>query len=270
LRTADPERSSAALALNVDGLGWQTQGSGAPSDRIAVDGVVVVSCSEGLPKQTGRAAIDFLEGIMAQKLDFKKELKAFFQPPVGRFVEVDIPEMRFVMVDGTGDPNRAAAYQQAVEWLYSVSYAMKFASKKELGRDYVVPPLEGLWTADDPADFINRNKDLWQWTMMIMVPDFITDQIFAVAREKAVRKLGASPDSFRLASLREGRCLQTAFIGSYDDESSTLAKLHEEIMPDRKLTFNGPHHEIYISDPRRIAPDRLRTVLRQPVKSIDE
>ena len=206
---------------------------------------------------------------MAEKLDYKKTLKAFFQPPVGAFVEVDLPEMRFVMVDGTGDPNTAAAYRAAVEWLYSVSYAMKFSSKNELDRDYVVPPLEGLWWADDPADFVLRNKERWNWTMMIMVPDFVTQEMFSAAREKAEQKLGTAPETARLTSYREGRCLQTMHIGSYDDEGPTLARLHDEIMPQSELTFNGPHHEIYISDPRRIAPSRLKTVLRQPVRPVE-
>ncbi len=206
---------------------------------------------------------------MAKKLDYKKEFKSLFQPPVGHFVEVDVPEMRFVMVDGQGDPNKAAAYRKALEWLYSVSYSMKFSSKSELERDYVVPPLEGLWWADDPADFILRNKDLWNWTMMILVPDFITEEMFAAAQNKAAQRLGTLPTTARFAPFNEGRCLQTMHIGSYDDEGPTLARLHEEIMPQSDFTFNGRHHEIYISDPRRIAPTRLKTVLRQPVRPIE-
>ncbi|PJE35848.1 hypothetical protein CVM52_15085 [Pseudooceanicola lipolyticus] len=206
------------------------------------------------------------EVIVAKKIDFKKERKTLFQPPVGDFVEVDVPAMRFVMVDGNGDPNTVTSYREALEWLYTVSYAMKFAAKNEFDRDYVVPPLEGLWWAEDPADFILRNKDRWSWTMMILVPDFVTEEMFCTARDKAAQKLGSAPKTSRLASLAEGRCLQTMHIGSYDDEGPTLARLHDEIMPRSDLTFNGPHHEIYISDPRRVAPDRLKTVLRQPVR----
>ncbi len=206
---------------------------------------------------------------MVEKLDYKKEFKSLFQPPVGHFVEVDVPEMRFVMVDDQGDPNKAAAYRKALEWLYSVNYSMKFYSKSELERDCVVPPLEGLWWADDPADFILRNKDLWNWTMMILVPDFITEEMFTAAQYKAAQRLGTPPTTARLASFNEGRCLQTMHIGTYDDEGPTLARLHEEIMPQSDLTFNGRHHEIYISDPRRIAPTRLKTVLRQPVRPIE-
>ncbi len=203
---------------------------------------------------------------MPAKLDFKKELKQFYQPPSTEFVEVELPEFRYVMVDGAGDPNTDAAYQRALEWLYSTSYAMKFASKVSLDRDYVVPPLEGLWWADDPADFVTRNKAAWKWTMMIMVPDFIPDEVYAAAKDKAMAKLGEPPSSFRLEMLREGRCLQRLHIGSYDEEGPVLAQLHDDIMPELGLDFNGHHHEIYISDPRRVPASRLKTVLRQPVK----
>lgn len=204
--------------------------------------------------------------MMSVKLDFKKEMKQFYLPPSTEFVAVEVPDLRFVMVDGKGDPNTDDDYPKALEWLYSTSYAMKFSSKRSLNRDYVVPPLEGLWWADDPADFVARNKEAWKWTMMIMVPKFVTEDIYAAATEKAMEKLGTPPPSLRLETLCEGLCLQTMHIGSYDDEGPTLAKLHDQIMPKRRLTFNGPHHEIYIGDPRRVQPDRLKTVLRQPVK----
>ncbi|MDG1068207.1 MAG: GyrI-like domain-containing protein [Sulfitobacter sp.] len=155
---------------------------------------------------------------MAQKLDLKKTLKEFYQPPVGKFVSVDMPELQFIMVDGAGDPNTVPAYRKALEALYSVSYAMKFASKNSLHLDYVVPPLEGLWWADDPADFVARNKDRWKWTIMIMVPNFVTREMFQAAKEKAVQKLGALPESLRFLGLCEGQCMQTMHIGSYDEE----------------------------------------------------
>ncbi|XHB98880.1 GyrI-like domain-containing protein [Nitratireductor sp. ac15] len=205
---------------------------------------------------------------MQSKLDFKKTMKTFFYPPVGEFSEIDLPKMRFVMVDGAGDPNSAKAYGRALEWLYSTSYAMKFSAKNNMNCDYVVPPLEGLWWAEDPLDFVRRRKSTWLWTMLIMVPEFVTDQMFEAARENASKKLGKPPETLRLATLHEGLCLQTTHIGSYDDEGPTLARLHDSIMPERGWTFNGPHHEIYLSDPRRVAKDRLRTVLRQPVKPI--
>ncbi len=204
-----------------------------------------------------------------QKIDFKRTLKDCYGPARGRFVEVDVPPLQFVMIDGSGDPNTAAAYTQALSWLYPVSYGAKFAAKQHLGRDYVVPPLEGLWWADDPRDFVVRNKENWHWTMMIMLPDFVTPDLYDTAVAKARKKLGAPPATLRRAALNEGTCLQTLHIGSYDDEGPTLARLHDQEMPDRAVTFNGPHHEIYLGDPRRTAPERLKTILRQPVRPVD-
>jgi hypothetical protein len=202
------------------------------------------------------------------KIDFKKTLKALYAPPAGRFVEIDVPKMRFVMVDGEGNPNTAAAYRTAVEWLFSTSYALKFAAKAQLGKDYAVMPLEGLWWADDPAAFVARDKDAWKWTAMIMAPDFIDAAMFDAAAAKSAKKLGKAPPSLRLEAYEEGLSLQTLHVGSYDDEAPVLARLHDEIMPAQGLTFNGHHHEIYLSDPRRTEPAKLRTVLRQPVRRL--
>jgi hypothetical protein len=201
----------------------------------------------------------------AAKLDFKKTLAALYTAPTDRFVPIEVPTLTFTKVDGAGDPNAAPAYKHAIEWLYAVSYALKFAAKG-LGKDYVVPPLEGLWWADDPADFTARRKERWCWTMMIMAPYFIDAPLFDAAVAKAGKKLGDSPPSLRLEPLNEGRSLQTLHIGSYDDEGPTLARLHDEVMPAEGLTFAGPHHEIYLGDPRKTAATRLRTILRQPVK----
>ncbi len=202
-----------------------------------------------------------------EKIDFKKSLPGLYKPPVDRFVSVDVPVMQFVKVDGRGDPNKTPAYKQAIEWLYAASYAMKFAAKAARGKDYTVPPLEGLWWADDPADFAARRKDRWCWTMMIMVPDFVDRPLFEAAVEKSKKKLGTPPESLRLEKVEEGTALQILHVGSYDDEGPTLAKLHKEEMPSRGFTFAGPHHEIYLSDARKTEPAKLRTILRQPVRT---
>ena len=201
-----------------------------------------------------------------EKIDFKKALKTLYAAPTDEFALVDVPVMRFVKVDGSGDPNASPAYRTAVEWLYATSYAMKFAAKASLGRDYVVPPLEGLWWADDPKSFVARDKHKWHWTMMIMVPDFVTPDLFGQALEKASGKLGTPPQTLRFETHAEGPSLQILHRGSYDSEGPVLARLHDEVMPERRLTFNGPHHEIYLSDPRKVEPEKLRTILRQPVR----
>lgn len=143
---------------------------------------------------------------------------------------------------------------------------MKFAVKAKLSRDYVVPPLEALWWADDPESFVRREKHLWRWTAMIMVPDFVPRDIYDDAVKKTAAKSDPPPPSLRMEPYDEGRALQILHIGSYDDEGPILSRLHDEIMPSRGLTFNGAHHEIYLSDPRKVEPAKLKTILRQPVR----
>lgn len=201
------------------------------------------------------------------KLDLKSEHHALFHPPRRDFVEVIVPPLTFVKVDGAGDPNTADAYRIAVEWLYGVSYAMKFAAKAD-GRDYVVPPLEALWWADDPAVYVRREKHRWRWTAMIMVPDFVSAATFEAAVATVAATRNDRPVSLRFEPCAEGRSLQILHVGSYDDEAPTLKRLHEEVMPALGVTFNGPHHEIYLSDPRRTDPAKLRTILRQPVRAL--
>lgn len=199
------------------------------------------------------------------KIDFRKQAPTLFSARANEFELVEVPRLRFVKIDGEGDPNTADAYRTALEWLYGVSYAMKFAAK-QAGQDYVVPPLQGLWTADDLKAFTSGSKDKWRWTMMIMAPDVLTQAMFAEAVAKAGAKLGNRPDTLRLERYAEGRSLQVLHVGSYDDEGPILAQLHDVEMPARGVTFNGHHHEIYLGDARRTAPDKLRTILRQPVR----
>ena len=199
------------------------------------------------------------------KLDLKKLRKELFTAPLNRFVEVRAPAVLYLAVDGHGDPNNSPDYARAVETLYSTAYSLKFASKAE-GRDFVVAPLEGHWSASDPSSFVGRRKDEWDWTMMIMVPDFVDQRTFDEAKVWATDKRGALADSLRLEAFQEGLCLQALHIGSYDAEGPLLATLHDEVMPSGGFTFAGPHHEVYLGDPRKVAPEKLRTILRQPVR----
>lgn len=173
------------------------------------------------------------------------------------------------MVDGEGDPNTSHDYAEAIEALYSVSYTLKFMSKKELGQDYVVPPLEGLWWADDMSAFAKGHKESWKWTAMIMVPDWITKAMVKQA-VKAMKEKKENPklDELRHESLKEGKSVQILHIGPYDKEAPMLSKMHDEFMPAESFTFNGKHHEIYMSDPRKVAPEKWRTVVRQPVSKL--
>lgn len=203
---------------------------------------------------------------MTDKIDFKMTLDSY-RAPHGNFAIVDVPEMQYLMIDGHGDPNTAPAYSEALAALYPVAYKLKFASKRELDRDYVVPPLEGLWWAEDmDAYTAARDKSQWDWTMMLMAPEWIGKSMVDDAIEQAGAKTPpARLDAVRLGTLAEGRCVQTLHIGSYDDEAPVLAKMHDEFIPEHGLHLSGKHHEIYLSDVRKVSPDRLRTILRQPV-----
>ncbi|MFG3704414.1 GyrI-like domain-containing protein [Micromonospora sp. NPDC047670] len=203
---------------------------------------------------------------MTDKTDFKRTLDAY-QATRGRFRVLDVPDTQYLMVDGHGDPNTSPAFTAAVEALYPVAYKLKFASKRDLGRDYVVPPLEGLWWAEDMASFTAaRDKSRWDWTLMIMVPDWIDKDMFAAAVEQVgARNRPSRLDDTRLETLSEGRCVQTLHLGSFDDEAEVLARLHHEFVPGNGLRMAGRHHEIYLSDFRRVAPEKQRTILRQPV-----
>jgi len=185
------------------------------------------------------------------------------------FETVDVPELRFLAVEGQGDPNTAPEFTAAIEALYATSYTLKFASKNELGRDFAVAPLEGLWRAADVEAFTRGDKSSWEWTVLIAQPDWVTESEIERATETVRGKKNLpSVGQIRLLVRTEGRSVQILHVGSYDDEAPTLARLHHEYMPEHGLTFNGDHHEIYLSDPRRTAPERLRTILRQPVRPL--
>ena len=200
------------------------------------------------------------------KVDFRRTLDAY-RARRGRFRFVDVPDLRYLMIDGHGDPNTSPAFTAAVEALYPVAYRLKFASRRDLGRDYVVPPLEGLWWAEDMAAFTTaRDKSRWDWTLMLMVPDWIDPgMVPAAVAQAGAKQPPARLGDVRLQALSEGRCVQTLHVGSFDDEAGVLAHLHDEVIPGHGLRMTGAHHEIYLSDFRRVAPDRRRTVLRQPV-----
>jgi DNA-binding PadR family transcriptional regulator len=202
------------------------------------------------------------------KYDIKKAHKDLYAPSAKDFTVVDVPELRYIAVDGEGDPNTSSAYANAVEALYGVAYTLKFASRKTLGRDFVVGPLEGLWRADDPAVFVARRKETWRWTMMISQPAWVTeDMVRAAVDVVAGKKANPALGDLRPRALTEGTCVQILHVGSYDDETPTLDRLHNHYMPDHGLVFNGDHHEIYLSDARRTPPAKLKTILRQPVRT---
>jgi hypothetical protein len=200
------------------------------------------------------------------KEDPHARLKELYLPTTKDFVFVDVPEMQFVMIDGEGSPE-GEPYKHAMRWLFSVVYPIKRIARERLGKDFVEPPLEALWWAEDVDDFVAGNKDKLKWRLMIVTADWVTDEMYHRAVAIASERLGAVAGNPRLERLDEGRCVQIMHIGDYSKEAAALAKrLHEEFLPEHDLLPNGHHHEIYLSDPNRVAREKMRTVLRQPVR----
>lgn len=205
-------------------------------------------------------------------IDPKKTLDAY-QAKRGEIRLIEVPPLQYLMVDGAGDPNTAQAYQDAVSALFPLAYTLKFASRKELGIDTVVMPLEGLWHADDMDAFTaQRDKSAWLWTLMIMIPDHVTAEMFAAAVDSVQAKAAKKKESpspalseVRRETLDEGLSAQTLHVGTFDDEAPVLDDLHHRYIPENGLQMTGRHHEIYLSDMRRVEPAKLRTILRQPV-----
>jgi hypothetical protein len=202
------------------------------------------------------------------KVDQKKQFANLYSPSAKEVVVVMVPAMHFLMIDGAGNPNTSQDYQQAVEALYGVAYALKFLLKKEQEIDYAVMPLEGLWWASDMREFSVEHKEGWLWTMMIAQPEEVNAALFERAREQVQRKK-PSPAlaKLRLEEFHEGLAAQIMHLGPYAAEGPTIARLHAFIR-EQGCTFDGirqKHHEIYLSDPRRAAPEKMRTVIRQPM-----
>jgi hypothetical protein len=202
-----------------------------------------------------------------RKVDVKKELKHLYQPPTKEVVEVNVPKMNYLMVDGEGDPNTSPAYVEAVAVLFSVSYTTKFIVKKgSQAIDYTVMPLEGLWWADDMSTFSVTDKSNWKWTMMIMQPEFVARETIQDAIASVMKKKPSlsALSKLRAESFSEGRCAQVMHIGPFSEEGPTIEKVHQFISTRGQLT--GRHHEIYLSDIRKANPSKWKTIIRQPMQ----
>ena len=203
-------------------------------------------------------------------LDIVKLHKPLYAPSAKHPAIVEVPELAFLMVDGRGDPGNSEAFEAAMQALFSAAYTLKFSLKKtDPERDFKVAPVEGLWWGDDPkptlAD-LQRDRDSWNWTLMIAMPDAVTADEVAAALEAAARKkdLPAAP-LLRLERFEEGLAAQIMHVGPYSEEAPTIERLHEWVAAEG-YELRGRHHEIYMGDPRRTAPERLKTVLRHPVQ----
>jgi len=205
---------------------------------------------------------------MKEKIDFKREYKFLFSAAAKEPQKVDVPDFKYLMIDGQGDPNTVPEFSTKIQALYGLAYTMKFMLKQgSPAVDFVVPPLSGLWCAEDITAFHANRKHEWRWTLMILQPDAVTPELLEKAKAKVAAKKEAPPSAgqVRLAVLQEGLAVQILHIGPYSTEGPTIARLHD-FMKENGYTFNGRHHEIYLGDPRRSQPEKLKTIIRQPVK----
>ncbi len=211
-------------------------------------------------------------------LDLKKQFKNLYQPSAKKIEVVQVPNLQFIMIDGAiekgSEPGKSPTFAEATQALYSLCYTLKFMLKKRKTNavDYPVMALEGLWWVED-GFFDITVKDNWFYTLMIMKPEVITNELFEEARDGVRKKKGDSEmlSKLRLANFEEGLCAQVMHIGPYAIEPATVDRM-KEFMAENGLRDNvgpnGKHHEIYISDPRKAAPDKMKTVLRHPVINI--
>ena len=199
-------------------------------------------------------------------LDLKKRLKPLYKLSAKQPEIVDVPPLRFLMIDGSGDPNTAQAFKDALQTLYSTAYALKFMLKKQRGINYLVMPSEGLWWVDDLAELNFGDKSNWRWTMMIVQPEVVTEADFAQARAQVkAKKNPPGLESVRLDTYHEGLSAQILHLGSYETEAPTIERL-EQFIAAENLEHNGRHHEIYLNDFTRTAPEKLKTIIRYPVR----
>ena len=207
-----------------------------------------------------------------QKIDYKKEYKELYRPKQKPMI-IDVPAISFLMIDGKGDPNDEA-YANAVSALYAMSYTIKMSKNGEHKPkgyfEYVVPPLEGLWWTDGPFELFERSD--WLWTSMIRQPEFVTQEIVTWALETCKKK---KPEinftGVRLETFTEGLCVQIMHLGPYADEPANVEKMHAFIKEEgyKDVTSDiRKHHEIYLSDPRKVEPAKLKTVVRHPIEKI--
>lgn len=219
------------------------------------------------------------KGTKMDKLDYKKEYKDLYQPKTKPSI-IDVPEMTFIAVDGQGDPNSCEEYKQALEILYGLSFTIKMSKMNGTQPDgyfeYVVPPLEGLWYTDDVTfDGLNiTDKSKFKWTSMIRQPEFVTEEVFETAKSVLQKK---KPDlnlsKARLMKMTEGLCVQIMHKGAYDDEPTSIEQMRDFLAENgyvEDFSDERFHHEIYLSDPRKTAPEKLKTVIRHPIKKSDD
>ncbi len=204
------------------------------------------------------------DNIDNMKTDFKKSLKSY-KSKQNKFEIIEIPKIQYLMIDGQGSPG-GKSFGQAIQTLYPVAYRLKFYSKNNLNKDYVVPPLEALWWAENMEYYDTlRDKSKWLWSTLLMTPDWIDSEIFnKVLAELRNKKPNLDLSTVELKELTEDKVIQTLYVGPYEDEGPVIKEMHAAAK-EKGYKLTGKHHEIYLSDFRKVAPEKLKTILRQPV-----
>lgn len=204
--------------------------------------------------------------MLVTKVDLKKVQKELFNVKAGEFKKVYCDKAYYIALNGEGDPNNEA-YLKKIGALYKIAYKVKMAYKKE-GKDFVVMPLSGLWWSENYNDFIEDNKDGWKWTMMIQLPEFVKEDDIELKKQEVLKEeSGEYIDDIRYIEYNEGDAYETLYVGPYSEEGETVRKLHETILGN-EYKIRGKHHEIYLSDPRKTEPAKLKTIIRQPVSKL--
>jgi hypothetical protein len=205
---------------------------------------------------------------MLKKLDLKKDLKYLYQPSAAEVELLRVPRFNYLMIDGEGDPNKSQLFQDATQALYTAAYTLKFMIKKEEGVDYPVIALEGLWWMEDMSQFSMENRTAWKWTLMILQPAIVTKAVFKKAMKQAMEKKElAALANIRLEPYAEGLSVQIMHVGPYAEEGPSVRKLHAAAR-EHGCQLRGKHHEIYLGDPRKTKPEKLKTVIRQPIQKV--
>ena len=195
---------------------------------------------------------------------FHERLNELYLPPEKEFTLIDVPEIKYAVIDGKGNPEHPS-FKEASKWLYSVVHIVKPYMKERMGKNFADPPLEYQFWAEDERDFIEGNKDQWKWRVMVVFTDWITQKQFEDAVAEVELKLGPPPKSLKLKDIHEGKSVQIMHIGEYEGIKAICDELYTSYLPENNLKPNGYYHEIYLNDPNRTAPKKRRIVIRQPV-----
>lgn len=199
--------------------------------------------------------------------EFTRFAKTAYNPPKNQFNSVEIPKLRYLLIDGKGNPENHD-FPSIIKWFYSVVHATKPYTKKVMGKNFAYPPSEFLFWSKNEKDFISGNKDRWLWRAMVLCADFIPAEVIKEAMDEVTQKIGPAPGKAKLDYISEGKCIQYLHVGNYEAIPTICDELYGQYLPNKLLSPNGAYHEIYLGDPSRTDPNKRKILIRQPVKSV--